>query len=667
MGLAQAAESWTIGAGTGNTGPVATVSPGGDNWGHASFRGGATGSTGDQVRNEACPRSDNGKPMAFFSELKRRRVGKVAVGYGAVAWMVTEASSIVLPALRLPEWTVTFVVVFLMAGFPVAMVMAWVFDVGPQGIRRTAPLRDENAAMRLRLRLAYAAVVALLMAGLGYLLYERGLGRAIASEPHGSIAVLPFTNLSGDAAKDYFSDGMSEELLNLLARVPGLQVASRTSAFAYKGRNVDIRQVGRDLGVETVLEGSVRQAGEQVRITAQLIDTETGFHLWSETYDRRLADIFQVQDEIAGAIVQRLRIELAPKEQALAQRTRAPTQNVEAYQLYLQGQSVWKKRGEDNLKKAIELYQQALAHDPAFARAHAALASSYVVMPGYTKEQGDEEKFFRLAETSARQALVLDPNIGEAHAVLAQINADRGDFLDAESGFFFAISLEPNEPTPHHWYSILLGRVGRLQASLAQARRAYELDPASPILAANLAGVLLNVGQNDEAQRFADLAAQLGYDHKKSGIEAAIAMRTGDWATARRSITEIEGMPDEVRPHAARFVDALADPKLRTGIVADMRAIDPEVAPQVGFIGPYLQLGEIDLVYTILEEDLRRDGRAWASTWDLAHAWTPEGRSFRIDKRFGPLAQRLGMVEYWKQYGYPDGCRAGTDAPLVCS
>jgi tetratricopeptide (TPR) repeat protein len=185
-----------------------------------------------------------------------------------------------------------------------------------------------------------------------------------------------------------------------------------------------------------VLEGSVRQAGDQVRITAQLIDTETGFHLWSDTYDRQLADIFQVQDEIAGAIVEKLRIQLAPQEQQLAQRTRAPTQNVEAYELYLKGQAVWKKRGEDNLKRAIELYQSALARDPAFARAHAALASAYVVMPGYTKEQGDEEKFFRLAETSARQALVLDANIGEAHAVLAQMNADRGDFLDAEVRLF---------------------------------------------------------------------------------------------------------------------------------------------------------------------------------------------------------------------------------------
>ena len=650
MGLPQIADSWTIG-GAGNTGSPGAVSA-----------GGATGQ-----RDGTPPEGDSSRSMAFFSELKRRRVGKVAIGYGAVAWMVTEASSVVMPALRLPEWTVTFVVVFLMVGFPVAMIMAWVFDVGPQGIKRTVPLHDETASMQVRLRVAYAAVVVLLMAGLGYLLYERGLGRAMAGERRGSIAVLPFTNLSGDNAKDYFSDGMSEELLNLLARVPGLQVASRTSSFAYKGRNVDIREVGSQLGVDTVLEGSVRQAGDQVRITAQLIDTETGFHLWSETYDRQLADIFQVQDEIAGAIVDRLRIQLAPEDQQLAQRTRAPTQNVEAYELYLQGRAVWKKRGEENLKRAIELYQSALARDPAFARAHAALASAYVVMAGYTKEQGDEKKFNPMAETSARQALVLEPNIGEAHAVLAQINADRGDFLDAESGFFFAISLEPNEPTPHHWYSILLSKVGRLQAALTQARRAYELDPSSPVLAANLGNMLLQLGQDDEALRFVGLASELGLSKKEYGVEATVAIRRGDWVDARRLMGEIDSIPDEIKPEAQRFVDALADPKLRPEIVAGMRAIDPKIAPQVSFIGPYLQLGEVDLVFRILDEELRKDANTWVNNWDLGHAWTPEGRRFRTDKRFGPLAERIGMVDYWKQYGYPDGCRAGTDAVLVCS
>jgi TolB-like protein len=607
--------------------------------------------------------------MAFLAELKRRRVGKVAIAYGTIAWLVTEASSVVLPALRLPEWTVTFVVVFLLVGFPVAMVLAWIFDVGPQGIERTEPVAGEPASARVKLRLAYGAVVLLLMAGLGYLLYERGYGRAHAGQAHDSIAVLPFTNLSGDPARDYFSDGMSEELLNLLARVPGLQVASRTSSFAYKGRNVDIREVGRELGVETVLEGSVRQAGAQVRITAQLIDAETGFHLWSETYERRMEDIFQVQDEIAAAIVGKLRIELAPREQRFAARDMAPTQNVEAYEYYLQGREAWTRRGEENLRKAIELYQRAIGLDPAFARAHAALASAYVVMPGYTKEPDDEARLMPMAEASARQALSIDPKIGEAHAVLAQMNVQRGNLLDAESGFFFAISLEPNEATPHHWYSLLLTRVGRLQLALEQARRAHELDPRSPAIALNLANTYLVRGDDEQALRYAKVAKELGIGKGIHGVEAELALRRRDWDEARRLIVLQEGLPPEMRAQATRFVDALADPSLRSAVVAGMRGVDANTAQQIDLLHPYLQLGEVDLVYQILFAELERDPKSWVRRWDLTGAWSPEGAEFRRDRRFGELAARTGIADYWKQYGYPDGCRAGADADaaVVCS
>jgi TolB-like protein/Tfp pilus assembly protein PilF len=605
--------------------------------------------------------------MSFLAEIKRRRVGKVAIAYGAVAWGVTESASVVLPALGVPEWAMTFLVIFLLVGFPIAMVLAWVFDVSPTGIQRTEPLPDEVAApqMQFRMRAAFGIAVILAMAGLGYLLYERGLGRAEAAGKHNSIAVLPFTNLSGDASKDYFSDGMSEELLNLLARVPGLQVAARTSAFAFKGRNVDIREVGKELGVETVLEGSVRQSGDQVRITAQLIDTETGFHLWSETYDRKLQDIFAVQDEIAQAIVDKLKIELAPKEQALAQRDQVPTQNVEAYELYLQGRSIWKRRGEDNLKRAIDMYQAAIARDPAFARAHAALASAYVVLPGYTEEDDDEQKFMEMAEQSARQALALDPKIGEAHAVLAQINSEKGNLLDAESGFFFAISLEPNEPTPHHWYSILLGKVGRLDAALEQARRAYELDPTAPVLASNLSAMYLQRGEDEQALRYAQLARELGLGSGHDGIAATVAMRRGDWDEAKRLLLQQTKVPEELRPMLGPFVDAIRDPAKRPAIVTYLRAVDPKVAKQVDLIQPYLQLGQTGLVLDILEESLVEDRLAWTQQWDLLHLWSPDARALRKDPRFPELVQRLGLVDYWKQYGYPDDCVAGADGRSI--
>jgi TolB-like protein len=607
--------------------------------------------------------------MAFLAEIKRRRVGKVAIAYGAVAWAVTEAASVVLPALYVPEWAMTFLVIFLLVGFPIAMVLAWVFDVSAAGIERTEPLPGAPPQMPFRTRAAFGVVVLIAMAGLGYLLYQRGLGRADAAGSPSSIAVLPFTNLSGDASKDYFSDGMSEELLNLLARIPGLKVAARTSAFAFKGKNVDIREVGKELGVETVLEGSVRQSGDQVRITAQLIDTGSGFHIWSETYDRRMADIFTVQDEIAQAIVDKLRIELAPKEQQFAKRDKAPTQNVEAYELYLQGSAIWKRRGEENLKRAVELYQGAIARDPGFARAYAALASAYVVLPGYSMEDVDQAKFLQMAEQSARQALALDPNIGEAHAVLAQINADKGNLLDAESGFFFAISLEPNEPTPHHWYSILLNKVGRLDAGLEQARRAYELDPSSPVLASNLANTYLLRGEDEQALRYSKLARELGISSGASeGVEATVAMRRGQWDDAKRLLAAQVTLPQELKPLVGQFVDAVADPAQRPAVVAGFRAIDPKVATQEDLLLPYLQMQQYDLAYRIVDESLAQDRAAWVHDWDLMHAWTAEGAGFRKDPRFQKLVERIGLVDYWKQYGYPDRCRAGAgDVALVCS
>jgi adenylate cyclase len=605
--------------------------------------------------------------MAFLAEIKRRRVGKVAIAYGAVAWAVTEAASVVLPALYVPEWAMTFLVIFLLVGFPIAMVLAWIFDVSPAGIERTEPLPGAPPQMQFRTRAAFGVAILIAMAGLGYLLYERGLGRAEAAGSRSSIAVLPFTNLSGDASKDYFSDGMSEELLNLLARVPGLKVAARTSAFAYKGRNVDIREVGKELGVETVLEGSVRQSGDQVRITAQLIDTESGFHIWSETYDRRMADIFTVQDEIATAIVDKLKIELAPKEQQLAQRETAPTQNVEAYESYLQARAIWKRRGEENLRRAIELYQSAITRDPGVARAHAALASAYVVLPGYTSEAGDEEKYLPLAEQSARQALALDPKIGEAHAVLAQINSERGNLVDAESGFFFAISLEPNEPTPHQWYSILLQKVGRLDAALEQARRAYELDPSAPVLAFNLASVYLLRGEDEQALNYSRLAGELGISSgANEGIDATVALRRGSWDESKRLLQQQEHLPAELRSKVGDFVDAVANPAKRPAVVAALRAVDPKVAKQVDLLMPYVQLGQNDIAFQIVDDSLAHDRMAWSRDWSVMNVWGPEAAGFRKDPRFSQLAERIGLVDYWKQYGYPDRCRAGAgDVALV--
>ena len=257
--------------------------------------------------------------MALMAELKRRRVFRVAAIYGIAAWVITEVSATVFPALFVPDWAITFVVVLLITGFPIAMILAWVFDIEPGGVVRTAvEAGSQSIVASHRGRAVYTALLVTGTVLLTLALYHFGLkGYSwVAEDQPGSIAVLPFENISNDPGNDYFSDGISEELLNLLAKIPNLQVAARTSSFAYRGEKVDAREVGRNLGVDTVLEGSVRWSGDdRIRITAQLIDVSNGFHLWSETYDRDLKDIFEVQDDISRKIVDALKIELVGEQQ----------------------------------------------------------------------------------------------------------------------------------------------------------------------------------------------------------------------------------------------------------------------------------------------------------------------------------------------------------------
>ena len=604
--------------------------------------------------------------MPFLKELRRRRVTQVAIAYGIVAWAITEVLATVLPALGLPEWTVTFIIVCLLVGFPIAMVLAWIFDVGPAGIERTEPAAGDPA-LRKRYRVLFIVITVIAMGGLGYLLYARGVNPSIAAGPRDSIAVLPFVNLSGDPSKDYFSDGMTEELLNLLVDVPGLKVAARTSSFAYKGQNVDVRQVARELGVATVLEGSVRQSEERVRITAQLIDAETGFHLWSETYDTELSDIFSVQDQISTAIVQALKIELAGREEAerLAQHAQPPTQHVEAYQLYLQGRYFWKRRGEANLRRAIELYQQALGRDPGFARAHAALASAWVVLPGYAGD--DDTDYFERAVSAARQALALDANLAEAHAVLAQVNADRGNWLDADAGFFFATSLDPTEPTPHHWYSILLRQTGRLQAALEQAEKAYELDPTAAIIAANLAVVHVTLGDDAAALRYVELAMDLGLPKHQTGVEATVAIRRGDSASAFESLKQqLPDISPQLLELLERWFAALSDPALRPEVLEAMRTQDPSPLRPVDLAMPYAQMGDPDKSLELLLE--AAEAGTLVHRFELGSLWSPEAAPIRRHPQFPALMRRIGLFDYWKQYGFADACRP-SDArdTVICS
>jgi adenylate cyclase len=590
----------------------------------------------------------------LLAELKRRRVFRVAALYGVVAWIVAEVASVVFPVLLLPDWTVTLVVALLIGGFPIAMVLAWAFDIGPQGIERTPPLADTAPAPRGQTWLVYGLMLAVAMSGLGWLVWSRLSPEVPAS--YESIAVMPFANLSGDPANDYFSDGMAEELLNLLAQVEGLQVAARTSSFAFKGQTVDVREIGRQLGVDTVLEGSVRRSGDRVRITAQLVDATSGYHLWSSNYDREMQDIFAVQDEISAEIVKALRGTLGSRQapEGLPARS-APTDSVDAYTVYLQARHQWKRRGAEPVRRSVELFRQALEMDPGFARAWSGLAAAYVVLPGYTGE--DPGPYREQANDAARQALARDPNLAEAHAVLAQLLRDAGDWTGAEAGFFFAISLDPNDSTVRHWYSLLLGRTGRLSESLEQARKAFELDPASPVINVNLANALLALGYDDQARRQWNSAVDLGFDRKVDmSIEVILALRQGELERFRemgRASLEQAGHDPALMEHVQQ---ALED---RAYIPALEAALDEAGMPVPARIGLWTLLGDDERAMEALMAAARDPAG------DYTVVWMPEGRSLRQHRRFGEFCERAGLLDYWKQYGMPDDCRL-VDGRLRC-
>ena len=339
-------------------------------------------------------------------------------------------------------------------------------------------------------------LVALLVLIAGALIIRKGVLKKPASDEAKSIAVLPFVNMSSDKEDEYFSDGLTEELISALSQLQGLRVAARTSSFAFKGKTEHIGRIGQQLHVNTILEGSFRKAGNKLRITAQLINVTSGFHLWSETYEREIQDVFAVQDEISRAIVSALKIKLTVDQSM--QLTKRYTENTEAYQLYLKGRYYWNKRTEEELKKGIECFDKAIEIDPGYALAYAGLADSWATMGWYG--WSPQKEAYPRARTAAMRALEMDDSLAEAHTSLAQVRELYDwDWLGAEKEFKKAIELKPQYATAHHWYSLLLVAAGRPDEAVIEAKKALELDPLSLIINENVGDVLCLARRYDEA------------------------------------------------------------------------------------------------------------------------------------------------------------------------
>ena len=442
-------------------------------------------------------RADN-----FFSELKRRNVYKVAVAYAVVGWLVIQVSSTVLPTFHAPEWVVQTLVVLVAIGFPIALVIAWAFELTPEGLKRA---EDVDLAMKRRPKshawIYVVAVGAVLSIGL-FMLGRYGFREKNSSTvelPAKSIAVLPFDNLSEDKSNAYFAEGVQDEILTRLAKVADLKVISRTSTQHFKSAPDNLPQIAKQLGVMNILEGSVQKANDQVRVNVQLINALTDAHLWAETFDRKLTDIFAVESEIAKTIADTLQAKLTGSEKTAM--SKKPTANPEAYELYLKGRFFWNKRTSADLRKAVDYFNQAIAKDSNYALAYAGLADAFAMYPDYGVEAPADA--YPRAKSAAMKALELDNTLGQPHAALGLVYANfEHDFAKSIGEFERAAQLDPNYATAHQWINTGLEPTGQFDRSIAETKHAIELDPLSLIINADLAYSYFN------ARRFDDALAQ---------------------------------------------------------------------------------------------------------------------------------------------------------------
>jgi len=451
--------------------------------------------------------------MSLIAEFKRRNVFRVGAGYAIVAWLLVEVASVVMPALHLPDWTLTFLIFVILAGFPLALILAWAFELTPEGIKREKDVESAESIRQQTGRKLDFAIIGLLAIAVIYFAADKFALQAVpeqveaAAEPvpagapaarEGSIAVLPFANRSADEADAFFVDGMHDDILTHLARIRSLKVISRTSVMEYRNTTKNLKTIGRELGAATILEGGVQRAGAQIRVNVQLIDAETDEHLWAEIYDRQLtaANIFTIQSEIATAIADALRATLSTEERELLETV--PTENMAALEAYFRGKQRMEKRSTAALAEAVDDFSRAIELDPNFALAYVGLADSYTLQLEYSDLSIDEGLV--KARAAVDKALALDDRLAEAYTSLGSIEHDRNDYEAAEAAYQRALELNPNYVTAYHWYAILLnGPLGRRDESLELIEKAAELAPRSPIILQNVGGMYDSVGRFDES------------------------------------------------------------------------------------------------------------------------------------------------------------------------
>jgi serine/threonine-protein kinase len=576
---------------------------------------------------------------SFFAELKRRNVYKVAVTYGVVAWLLMQVASQIFPFFEIPNWVVRLVVLLLIIGFPVALIIAWAFEVTPEGIKRTEAADAAGQRSRGGAWIYVVLIGAALSVGLFFVgRYTAGHGTSQVREvttatPDKSIAVLPLINESGDPKDEYFSDGLSEELIAALAQISGLKVIGRSSSFRFKDRKEAPKTIGEKLGVSTLLDGTVRKQGDRVRIVAELVNAPDGIQLWTRTFDRELKDIFDLQEEIARAVAESLKVTLLGSQDRPAQRG-APS-NVEAHNAYLQGHFHFQRRNLEDYRKAIGYFDQAIRLDPGYALAYTERSEAWSFIGDLT---GQHEPAWSNARSDAEKAVAIAPDLAEARAALGWVRFFIDwKFAEGITELKRAKELSPANPTANDLLARSILYLGRLDEAERQARQAVELDPLSVTGQGNLARVLFYAGKLDEADAAARKAAELQPASASSHRwQTLIAAQRGDGETALR---EAQLEPDE---GYRRFELAVAQ-----YVVGDHQAADAALADLIAN-------GRHNLAYQIAEVYAVRGEKDKAFEWlqisfDNHDAGTltllvdPLLRSLRHDPRYNKFLAKLGL------------------------
>jgi adenylate cyclase len=615
----------------------------------------------------------------FWAELKRRNVFRAGLAWLAMGWLSIEIAARLFPALGFPEVAIRWLIIGCGLMVLPMMLFAWLFQLTPEGLRRDRGPQSETPENARSGRRTDQLIIVLLLLALAssavsrFVLphraapapvseaaapVERGPLRPMAPagpvDPR-SVAVLPFDSLNPNGGDDWFALGMAEELLNVLARVEGLRVSSRTSSFAFHGSTLGTREIARRLGVAHVVDGSVNRVGDRILINAQLTEAATDTVLWTARYEREFSDVFTLQEKIAQAVADALVESLGVRQV----RVHAPTADLQAYELYLRGRQLFAQRGSA-LAGARRLLSEAVERDPEFAGAWATLAGAWYVSPSYSKDIEAREAL-RRASDSAERALALDPNEPTALAVQARLVAEGGDRLTAASLMKRALALAPNDANTWVWQGLGQLEAGHLRAARESFERARSLDPLSG-LTVGWYGV--TTALHDDVQAGATLLREahgLGWlgPARFSLLKLALANGPGEEAGRRFQdwVREEPRIPDPLRPVHLALEPAFRDAAAREPAVRVLHE-SAAIAPNYSWASVLLMLGAHEAA---LEEALSdKDQSGWIF---LLNLWHPQDRAFREQPGFIALAERSGLVEFWRVHGDPDHCRL-LEAPV---